>query len=41
MLWIPLDNGDFESMVLWIGGEVKGVPKVGWAAIPGEGLGWL
>jgi hypothetical protein len=28
-LWIPSDNGDFESIVLWTGGEVKGVPKVG------------
>jgi hypothetical protein len=28
-LWIPLNNGDFEYIVLWTGGEVKGVPKVG------------
>jgi hypothetical protein len=28
-LWIPSDNGDFESIVLWTGGEVKGVLKVG------------
>jgi hypothetical protein len=28
-LWIPSDNGDFESIVLWTGGKVKGVLKVG------------
>ena len=38
-LWIPSDSGDFESRVLWTGGEVKGVLKVGSVAIPGEGLG--
>ena len=29
-------------MVLWtVGDDVKGAPKVGWAALLGEGLGWL
>ena len=28
-------------MVLWTIGEMKGVPKVGWEAISGEGLGWF
>ena len=37
-VWIPLDSGDLESMVLCTGGKLKGVPKVGWVAIPSEGL---
>ena len=35
------ESGDLEYIVLWDGGELNGVPKVGWASIPGEGLGWL
>jgi hypothetical protein len=40
-LWIPSDSGDFKSVVLWTRGELYDVPKIGWAAIPGNGLGWL
>ena len=40
-VWIPSESGDFESIALWDGGELNGVPKFGWVAILGEGLGWL
>ena len=39
--WIPSDNGDFESMVLWTDGKVYGMSKVVWVAVVGEGLGRL
>ena len=38
---MPSDSGDLESMVLWVSGEVYGVPKVGCAMELGGGLGWL